>query len=196
MARSSSGVAAVAASAASIASASSRRAAATGASSAASSRARNSPSRARATVSPAAIAWPPPLVARPEATSPCTMRPMSTPGIERAEAEAILQPRGDEADDARRPALAGDDDAGAALLQSERDERLRLRLGQRRRLDALALAIEPVEFGGDSGRLGGVSGAQQPRAQRRIADAAAGVDAGADEEAQMIGRRRPAGAGD
>ena len=136
---------------------------------------------------------------------------MSTPGIERAEpvavspvqrqgeggaAEPVLQPRGDEADDARRPALARHDHAGATLLQPERGQRLRLGLRERRGLDALALAVEPVEFGGDSRAFRRVGAGQEPRPERRVADAPAGVDARTDEKAQMIGRRRAAGAGD
>ena len=111
-------------------------------------------------------------------------------------AKPLFQPRRDNADHAGRPALARHDDAGAALVEPERRERLRLGLGEHGDLDALALAIEPVEFGGDPGGFGGVGGRQQPRAERGVADAPARVDARADEEAEMIGRRRAAGAGD
>ena len=88
-----------------------------------------------ASVTPAAIACPPPLTANPASTAARTARPRSTPAIERPEPvacppverkregralEPLLEPRRDEADDARRPSLARDDDRRAALLEAER----------------------------------------------------------------------------
>ena len=110
--------------------------------------------------------------------------------------EALLEPRGDEADDSRRPSFARHDHRGAALLEPERQQRLRLGLGERRDLDLLPRAVQAVELGGDLARFVLVARGQQPDAKRRVADAAAGVDARADDEAEVIGARRPVGAGD
>ena len=60
---------------------------------------------------------------------------------------------------------------------------------ERARLDGLALLVEAVERGGDARRFVVVVGRQQLGAQRGIADASAGIDARAQNEAQMIGGR-------
>ena len=71
---------------------------------------------------------------------------------ERRPAEALLEPRRHQPDHARMPARRGGDHHGAALLQAERRHGLRLGLLQRRDLDHLALAVEPVELGGEPRR--------------------------------------------
>ena len=63
-------------------------------------------------------------------------------------------------------------------------------------LDRLALLVEPVEGFGDTVRLDGIVGGEQAAAERGIADAAAGVDARADEEGEMEGVDRLADARD
>ncbi len=50
-------------------------------------------------------------------------------------------------------------------------------LGHRLPLDLLTLLVEPIELGGDAARLDLVVRQQKPRAQSRVADAAAGIDA-------------------
>ena len=60
----------------------------------------------------------------------------------------------------------------------------------RRLLDRLALAVEPVELGGDARGLDRVVLQQQPHAEIGAADAAAGIDARAEQEAEMPGLRR------
>ncbi len=84
---------------------------------------------------------------------------------------------------------AGDEDrlVGVAL---EPHPHLGLGLGHRGGLDRLALAVERVEPGGDAGGLDRVLAEQQPGAERRIADAPAGIDPGAEQEAEMPGLRR------
>src|SRR5207302_1579584 len=88
---------------------------------------------------------------------------------------ALLQPRGDDADDAGVPALAGGEDEGAGAG-------IALDLGDRRledaRLDLAPLGVEGVELAGEARRLRGVVGREQRRAEAGLADAAAGVDAG------------------
>ncbi len=136
---------------------------------------------------------------------------MSTPAIERPEPvasqrakrqregrplEALLQSRRDQANDAARPALARHHHRRAALFEAERGKRLGFGLGERRQLDLLAGAVETVEFGGDVMRLRLVTCRQQAHAERRVADAAAGVDARPDQKTEMIGARRAVGAGD
>ncbi len=61
-----------------------------------------------------------------------------------------------------------------------------LGLPHRLLLDGLAFAVQPVELGRDAGRLARVGGRQQPRAKAGVADAAAGIDAGTEEEAEMV----------
>ena len=105
---------------------------------------------------------------------------------------------GDDADDARVPALAGDDDdAGALVVQSDLGERLGLGDLERSQLHRLALAVEPVERAtAICRRLVLVVEGEQAGAERGVADAAARVDARPDEIAEMVGRRRPVGGGD
>ena len=67
---------------------------------------------------------------------------------------------------------------------------LRQRLLEHLLLDRLALLVELVEQHGDARRLRLVVARQQARAECGVADAAAGVDARPEDEAEMIGRRR------
>ena len=110
--------------------------------------------------------------------------------------EPLLEPRGENADDARRPVLARHHHRRAPLVEAERGQRLGLGLRQRGDLDLLAGAVQPVELGGDGARLEVVRRRQEPRAEARVADPAARVDPRADQEAEMIGPRRPVRAGD
>ena len=109
--------------------------------------------------------------------------------------EALLQPRRDKPDDSRMPIRRGRDDDRRVGSTVEHPQRLRLGLGDRGLLDLLALAVEPVELRRDAVRLHGVVAEQQARAERRVADAAAGVDARSDEEAEVpaLGRLGEAG---
>ena len=109
--------------------------------------------------------------------------------------EALLQPRRDKPDDARMPIRRGRDDDRRVGSTVEHPQRLRLGLGDRGLLDLLALAVEPVELRRDAVRFHGVVAEQQARAERRVADAAAGVDARSDEEAEVpaLGRLSEAG---
>ena len=70
--------------------------------------------------------------------------------------------------------------------------RLGLRLRQHRHLHGAPLAVEAVELGGDAPGLDRIVGAQQQRAEIGAADAAAGVDARTEQEAQVkrLGRTR------
>ncbi len=67
---------------------------------------------------------------------------------------------------------------------------LRQRLLQHLLLERPPLLVQPVEQHGDARRLRLVLAGEQARAQRGIADAAAGIDARAEDEAEMIRRRR------
>ena len=77
---------------------------------------------------------------------------------ERGPAEALLEPRRDEPNDPLRPALSGNDNDGAALLESERGERFGFCLGERCDFDLLARAIEAIELRGDFFRARFVAG--------------------------------------
>ena len=68
-------------------------------------------------------------------------------------AEFFFQPRGDEADDAGMPAFRGGHHDRAFLLEPERRHRFGFGLRQCLQLDRLALAVEPIELGGDFCRL-------------------------------------------
>ena len=106
-------------------------------------------------------------------------------------AVAFLQPRRDKADDAGMPALPCGDDHRALLLDAERGHRLGLGLRERRLLDRLALAVEPVEFGGHRAGLCGVVFQEQPRAEIGTSDASARIDARPEQKPQMPAFRRP-----
>ena len=97
-------------------------------------------------------------------------------------AEPLLQPRRQQANHARRPVCARHHHRRAALLEPERGQSLGFGFGQRLDLDHLAGAIEPVELGRDGARLDLVGGRQQPRAEGRIADAPARIDARPDRK--------------
>ena len=70
------------------------------------------------------------------------------------------------------------------------------RLGEHFLLHRLPLLVQPVERLGDGAGLDRIVGRQQPAAQRCIADAPAGIDARADQEAEMKGADRLADARD
>ena len=110
--------------------------------------------------------------------------------------EPLLEPRREQADDARRPGRARHHDRGASFLQAQREQSLRLGLRQRLDLDLLADSVQPVELDRDRPRLDVVGRGQEPHAERRVADPSARVDARADDKAQMVGPRRSVRAGD
>ena len=60
-----------------------------------------------------------------------------------------------------------------------------------RKLDLPALAVEPVELGGDARGFARIVLQQQPHAEIGAADAAAGIDARPEQEAEMPGLGRP-----
>src|SRR5690606_18764197 len=91
-------------------------------------------------------------------------------------AESVLEARGEQADDARMPALAGRQDDGGAFAGAVFRLRLGLRLGQHGSLHRLALAVEIVELLCDSLGLARLVDGEKPAAERRIADAPAGID--------------------
>ena len=88
------------------------------------------------------------------------------------------------------PAFGGGDDDRALVFEPERRQRLGLGLRFRRLLDDAALAVEPVEFGRDPRGLRDVAFQQQPHAEIGAPDAAAGIDARPQHEAEMPGLRR------
>ena len=104
--------------------------------------------------------------------------------------EFLLQPRGDEADHAGMPAFGRRDDDRALVLEPERGQRLGFGLRFRRLLDDAALGVEAVEFGRDPRRFRDIAFQQQPHAEIGAPDAAAGIDARAQHEAEMPGFRR------
>ena len=105
-------------------------------------------------------------------------------------AEFFLQPRRDQADDAGMPAFGGGHDNRALFLDAERRTRLGFGLRQRLLLDRLAFVIEPIELGGDFGGFDRIVLDQKPHAEIGAADAAAGIDARPEQEAEMPRFRR------
>ena len=67
---------------------------------------------------------------------------------------------------------------------------LRLGLLADQHLDRPALLVEAVELGGDGPRFLGIGRGQQPHAEVRLADPAAGVDPRAEREAEVAAARR------
>ncbi len=120
-----------------------RRAVSTSAPSVASRKARSGASAPLRSVTPAAMAWPPPLSSKPlghraphraadiDAGDGAARAGADAAGLERdgesGPAEFFLQPRRDEADDAGMPAFRGGDHHGAFLLDAERGHAPRLR---------------------------------------------------------------------
>ncbi len=79
---------------------------------------------------------------------------------------------------------AGDDHGGVGR-PIQRQEGLGFRLGHGRLLDRLPLAVETVELGRGAPGRDGIRLEQQPRAERRIADAPAGIDARPEQIAEV-----------
>ncbi len=115
------------------------------------------------------------------------MPPGSSAIAKAGRAEFLLQPRGNQPDDAGVPAFGGGDDDGALVFEPERGQRLGLGLRFRRLLDDAALAVEAVEFGGDPRRFRDVALQQQPHPEIGAPDPAARIDARAQHEAEMPG---------
>ena len=111
--------------------------------------------------------------------------------------EPFLQPRRDKADDARAASLRPPTTTAAPRSSSPSDSSasasasasVAISICWRARLSRSSSAAMSRAWNSSSG-------GQQPGAQARVADPPAGVDARADEEAQMIGSRRPVRAGD
>ena len=201
-------VAAAAVTAPSISSASSRRAASTADASASSRYARKALSASLRSVTPAAMAWPPPLIRSPSLTAWRTARPRSTPAIERP--EPVPMPPGSSAmakagrpnrslsraatrpDHARMPAFGGGDDDGALVFDAERGHGFGFGLRHGGDLDHLTLAVEAVELGGEARALGRIVLQEQVDAERRAPDAAAGIDPRPQQKAEMPGLGRAA----
>src|SRR3954467_3153946 len=88
------------------------------------------------------------------------------------------------------PAFGRSDDDAELVFQPDRGERLGFGLCFRGLFDDSALAVETVELGRDPRRLDAVALEQKPNAEIGAADAAAGIDARSQHEAEMPGLRR------
>ena len=109
-------------------------------------------------------------------------------------AEPVLDPRGEEADQPGMPSGIVEDERRDVRIGD--DLSLRLRQGRREhlRLQRLALGVEAVELSGVGERPGRIVGRQEQAAELRPPDAPARVDAGSEDEAEMVGGQRPADA--
>ncbi len=110
--------------------------------------------------------------------------------------EPLLQSRGDEADDARVPAIGGGHDDGALLLDTERGHGLGLGLRQGGEFDRLTFAVESIELGREARAFGRIVLHEQIHPEGCSADAASGIDARSQEEAEMPRLGRAAEPGD
>ena len=166
-------------------------------------------------VRPAAMAWPPPASSRPSSNAAWIARPRLTPGCERPEPLPMSATR-IEADHHHRAAIA--------LAQAAR-RRCRSRpdasprrattmagaVGSKLASDSMAATAASricaldrpcaAAFSASSSSASALAssrivGGQQPRAQVRAADAAAGVDPRAEDEAGVEDAGRALGAGD
>ncbi len=88
------------------------------------------------------------------------------------------------------PAFGGRHHDRALFLDAERRLRLGFGLRQGLELDRLPLAVEAIELGGDSGGFDRIVLEQEIDAEIGAADAAAGIDARAEQKAEMPGFRR------
>ncbi len=104
--------------------------------------------------------------------------------------EPLPQTRRDEAHDARMPAFAGGDQHRTVGIACYGKKGLGFGPLQCLGLDPAPLTIQAVEFHGDPPCFRRVAGEQQPGSQSRIANPAAGVDPGADQETEVEDARR------
>lgn len=107
-------------------------------------------------------------------------------------AETVLQARGEQADNAGMPVFPRGDDNARTRAVTIFEQSLRFRFREHRRFHGLSLAIQLVQPLRDHLGLRGIIYRQQSAAERRIADAAAGIDARPDQETEMIGCDRSA----
>ena len=104
----------------------------------------------------------------------------------------LLQPAGDNPHHARVPAIAADKQEGIVALHDGYG------VGgfEDMRLDGLTLAVMAVELDCEPIGFRGIVGGKQPRAEVAAPDAAACIDAGTEDEAQVEGRKRRRGGGE
>ena len=108
----------------------------------------------------------------------------------------LLEPRGQQPDDAWMPAVAGGDDDGGPVAASEFGIGFRTRLRQHLQFHLLPLLVETAERFGNACGLDRIVGGEQPAAESGIADAPAGIDARPDQIGEMKSVNRLADARD
>ncbi len=108
----------------------------------------------------------------------------------------VLEPRGQQADDARMPIGAGGDDDGRPIAAGKLGIGLHSCRGQHFQFHLLPLLIKPVQRLGDGAGFDGIVGGEQAAAECCVADAPPGIDARADQIGQMEGADRLADARD
>ena len=109
---------------------------------------------------------------------------------------AFAQAAGDDADHAGVPVFLGDDDGRRVGIEVAGRLDGGDRLVEDAPFDVLALGVQAVELNRQRARLLRIVGGEQPRAEVRATDAAAGVDPRAKNEAGGEHLGRPLGAGD
>ena len=159
--------------------------------------------RSPATVSPAAMAWPPPAMSRPLSFAASTAAPRSTPRDRAARAladavlaerdddgraaELLLEPPGDDADHAGMPARRGDErDRAIALARRQSASAASQTAASIARRSSFSRSSSAAI----AARFVGILGGQQPHAEVRLADPAAGIDPRPEREAEIGAGRR------
>ena len=105
-------------------------------------------------------------------------------------AVALHQPRRDDADDARVPALRGEHEG--VVLRAQRSLRQLDRLVQDALVERLTARVQRLELAGDAGRLRRVVGEEQAQAVPRVADPAGGIEPRRQNEPHVPRPQRPA----
>ena len=105
------------------------------------------------------------------------------------EMEALLEPRGNKAEDARMPVLSCHDDHWPLSLAAQGGFGFRGGVVNNPHFDGLALTVEALEFEGECTRLATVSAQQQSQGDIRLADATGCVEPRSQHETERIGIR-------
>jgi hypothetical protein len=126
-----------------------------------------------------------PGIERAEPPPPPPPQPALEPGDEGRLAKPLLQPSGDDADDARMPSLACDEHEGLIVVR----HRHRDRFIENELLDGLPFAVMRVERDGILLSSGSISRRQEIDAKATSPDAPSGVDARSEDKSQMVRRK-------
>src|SRR5690606_34621066 len=98
----------------------------------------------------------------------------------------LLEPRRNQPDDTRMPLIARRHQHGRTIADDKFGIRFRARLDQHFGFHRLPLLVQAVERFGNAIRLFRSQRGKQCTAKRSVADPSAGIDAGPEQEAEMV----------